>query len=143
MTQEQLLQAIADNFLCVRRLPFETVTYWTYTEGDENRKWVDANGNPSTAVRSVVIQDYDLAYYEKQERPKWSKQTPLERYNQWKKLYPNGQKLLKEVRTVDKGGWWYVKQVTNTDSTVRFNREYDKFFAPTLEEAVQLFLQSK
>ena len=55
----------------------------------------------------------------------------------------DGKKLLKEERDVEKGGWWYVKETPNTSSTVRFSREYDKFFAPTLEEAIILFLNSK
>lgn len=51
-------------------------------------------------------------------------------------------KFIKEERKVDRGGWWYVKETPNTDSTVRFNRKYDKFFAPTLHEAIELYLNS-
>jgi len=50
--------------------------------------------------------------------------------------------MFTQTKKVDKGGWWYVKQVQNTSSTVRFDRKYDKFFAPTLEEAIQMFLDS-
>jgi hypothetical protein len=49
---------------------------------------------------------------------------------------------LKETKISEKGGWWYVKETKNTDSTVRFSREFDKFFAPTLEEAIDLYLES-
>ena len=55
----------------------------------------------------------------------------------------NNRKFIKETRTVDKGGWWYVKETPNTDSTIKFNRKQDKFFAPTLKKAIKLFLDSK
>lgn len=55
----------------------------------------------------------------------------------------DGKKLLREERIVDKGGWWYVKETKNTDSTVTFNRKNDKFFAPTLAKAIKLYLDSK
>jgi len=110
MSNEDVLKTISDNFLCVRRLPFEVISYWSYTEGDENKKWVDSNGNPSKAKKSLFIRK-------------------------------DGRKFLKEERPIEKGGWWYVKQVENTGSTVRFSREYDKFFAPTLIEAVELFIK--
>ena len=51
-------------------------------------------------------------------------------------------KFVKEVRVVEKGGWWYVKETKNTGSNVTFNRKYDKFFAPTLEQALQMYLDS-
>lgn len=54
-----------------------------------------------------------------------------------------GIRLLREERIVDKGGWWYVKETKCTDSTIIFNRKHDKFFAPTLSEAIQLYLDSK
>jgi hypothetical protein len=92
------------------------VSYWTYREGDEERvkrPSYDSKGNIKNVKRSVVFS---------------------ESYNR---------KMIKEERVVEKGGWWYVKETPNTDSTVMFNRKYDKFFAPTLEEAIQLFLDSK
>lgn len=55
----------------------------------------------------------------------------------------NNKKYVREIREVDKGGWWYVIETTDTNSTVTFNRKYDKFFAPTLKEAIKLFLESK
>lgn len=51
--------------------------------------------------------------------------------------------LISKEKKVEKGGWWYVKETPNTMSTVRFSRKYDKFFAPTLKEAIDLFLKSK
>jgi hypothetical protein len=125
-------------------LPHKVVSYWSYTEGAEKKKYVDSNGNPSKSVKSVVIQDYDLEHF--QQTPpasKWDKRTPLQRFEQFKKSFPNGRKLLREERHVDKGGWWYVKETPNTSSKVRFDRKNDKFFAPTLEESLQLFLDSK
>jgi len=112
MSEQEILKIITDNFLCIRRLPFEVVSYWTYKEGDELKKWVDSKGNPSKSQKSLVIRE-------------------------------DGKKLLKEVRIIEQGGWWYVKPINNTDSTIRFSREYDKFFAPTLEEAIKLYLNSK
>lgn len=55
----------------------------------------------------------------------------------------NNRKFVRDEWVVTKGGWWYVKETANTNSTVRFSRKYDRFFAPTLEEAIQLYLDSK
>jgi len=52
----------------------------------------------------------------------------------------NGRKFIREERPVEKGGWWYVKETADTRSQVQFSRKYDKFFAPTLEEALTLYL---
>jgi len=142
MTPEQVLQAIADNFLCVRRLPFEVINHWSYREGDELIKCVDANGKPIENKREVVIQDFDLEYFQRAESSKYNTDTPEQRFERWKKQFPNGRKLLKETKTIKNGGWWYVKQIKNTDSTVHFSRKNDKFFAPTLGEAVKLYLES-
>ena len=143
MSAEEIIQIIADNCLCVRRLPFEVISAWSYKEGDENLQYVDSSGNPIKSKREVVIVNYDLQHFINTKTAKWDTNTPEQRYNKWIKDYPNGKKILKETKTVDKGGWWYVKVVNDTYSTVTFNRKYDKFFAPTLEEAIQLYLNSK
>jgi hypothetical protein len=139
---ENIIDIIHKHSLTVRCLPYETVTCWTYTEGDENRKYIDSNGNPIEAKREVIIQNFDLEYFQKTIPPKWNTDTPEKRYENWKKNFPNGRKLLKETKTVKNGGWWYVKETKNTDSKIIFNSEYDKFFAPTLEEAIKLYLDS-
>lgn len=54
----------------------------------------------------------------------------------------NNRKFIREERTVENGGWWYVKQTANTMSTVTFSRKTDIFFAPTLEDAINMFLDS-
>jgi hypothetical protein len=54
----------------------------------------------------------------------------------------DGRKLLREERDVENGGWWFVHETKNTNATVMFSKKYDKFFAPTLEEALQLYLDS-
>ena len=54
-----------------------------------------------------------------------------------------GRTFVRTEKTVEHGGWWYVKETKNTGATVQFNRKYDKFFAPTLEEALQLYIDSK
>ena len=92
----------------------------------------------------MVIQNFDLEYFQKTKPAKWNTgNSPEKMFENWKKNFPNGRKLLKETKIVKNGGWWYVKETKNTDSTVRFSREHDKFFAPTLEEAIQLYLDSK
>ena len=108
---ENIIEIIKEHSLTVRCLPHEVVSYWTYHEGDENRKYVDSNGNPIKDTHELVIRG-------------------------------DGKKLLKITKQVKNGGWWYVKETKHTDSTVQFSRKYDKFFAPTLEEAIQLYLDS-
>lgn len=144
MTDTELLNAIAENFLCVRRLPFEVINHWSgYQEGDEHKKWVNSKGNPSKSKREVVVLDYDLEHFKNTKPVFGNKETPEKRLADWKKKFPEGRKLLKETRPVEKGGWWYVKPVDHTSETVRFQRKHDHFFAPTLKEAVQLYLNSK
>lgn len=140
---KNLIDIIQENSLTVRCLPHKVVSYWSYREGDENKKYVDSNGNPSKSKRSVVVQNYDLEYFQKQEPNKYDSSTPEQRFDRFKKNFPNGRKLLREEKEVEKGGWWYVKPTPHTSSTVRFDRKCDKFFAPTLEEAIQLYLDSK
>ena len=115
MTPQEVINVISEHFLCVRRLPFEVISLCSYREGDEERvgKPIYLEGGKTlNAKRSIVFNE------------KWNR------------------KMIKEERVVENGGWWYVKPATHTDSTVRFNREDDKFFASTLEEAVQLYLNS-
>lgn len=116
---ENLIEIIAKYSLTVRCLPHKVVSYWSYREGDEERvkrPSYDAKGNIRDVKRSVVTG-----------------------YGTW----PKDKKFLREERDVEHGGWWYVKETSITNSTVKFSREHDKFFAPTLEEAIQLFLDSK
>lgn len=133
------IEIIAKHSLTVRCLPHETINYWTYREGDENKKYVDSNGNPIIRQLEVVIQNLDLEYFQKTPTTKYNIDSPEKRYEQWKKRFPNGKKLLKETKTVKHGGWWYVMETKHTGATVIFN---DKFLAPTLEEALQLYLDS-
>lgn len=142
MTAEELINTIREHSLTVRCLPHTVVNHRSYKEGDENKKYVDSKGNPVDSEKEVVIQNHSLEYFENTHLPQRDKRTPQERYEQWKRKFPKGRKLLKETLKVQKGGWWYVKPTKNTGSTVRFSREYDKFFAPTLEEAIKLFLDS-
>lgn len=154
MTEQEIIQAISDNFLCVRRLPFIVVSYWSYREGGES-KLGGFDGRPIhleggkilNATREIVVQHRDLEYFQKEfqkekEKPsKWNNSiTPEKRFANWNKNFPNGRKLIKETRIVEQGGWWYVKPCANTDSTVRFSREFDRYFAPTLGEAIELYL---
>ena len=141
---KNLIEIISEHSLTVRCLPHEVVSYRSYVDGDENKKYVDSNGNAINSKREVIIQDFDLEYFKNTAPPEWSKNlSPEKRFETWRKNYPNGRKLLKETRSVQDGGWWYVKETKNTDSTVRFDRKRDKFFAPTLEEAIQVYLNSK
>lgn len=143
MTPEEIINAITENFLCVRRLPFEVVSYWSYHEGDEQRKYFDANGNLIESKKEVIVQHLDLEHFQNTPTSKFCTDSQEKRFKKWKEMFPFGKKLLKETRPVKNGGWWYVKPVNNTASTINFSREYDKFFAPTLEEAIQLYLNSK
>lgn len=138
---DNIIDIIQKHSLTVRCLPHKVITYSNYIEGDELKKCVDSKGNK--IKREVVIQHLELEHFQKTDvKGKWNNGTPEQRYERWKTICPNGKKLLKETRKVEKGGWWYVKQTSNTDSTVIFQREYDKFFAPTLEEAIKLYLDS-
>lgn len=139
---DNIFDIIKRHSLTVRCLPYEVVSFWSYREGDENKVYVDDSGNFKKSKREIIVQDFDLEYFQRTKPSKWNTDSPEKRFQNWKKNFPNGRKLLKETTVVEKGGWWYVKETRNTDSTVRFSREYDKFFAPTLEEAIQLYLNS-
>ena len=140
---ENILEIIQKHSLTVRCLPYEVVSYTTlYRDGDEKLKYLDSNGNEIKAIREVVVQDYDLDYFKKQKPTKYCSDNPEKRYENWKKNFPNGKKLLKTTKKVINGGWWYVKATPHIDSTIQFNRKYDEFFAPTIEEAINLYLNS-
>lgn len=142
MTSDEILKIIADNFLTVRRLPFKTISFLTYRDGDEMLKYVDVNGNPIEAKRTVIIQDFDLEHFKNTPPPEWSKNlTPEQRYERYKKANPNGRKLLREEKTVKNGGWYYVTKA-QTSSKVDFSG-IDVFKAPTLEGAIELYIKSK
>ena len=119
MSSEEILQIIGDEFLCVRRLPHEVISVWSYREGDEER-----------INKPIYLEDGSILN---------AKREIITGYGTW----PADKKFVKETRFISKGGWYYVKRVANTWSTVRFDRKYDTFFAPTLEEAIQLYLNSK
>lgn len=114
--KQSIEEIIREHSLTVRCLPYKVISYWTYHEGDEERcakPSLDSNGNIRNVRMSVVFNEV------------------------------RNKKLVREERDVEQGGWWYVKETKNTDSTVRFQRKYDKFFAPTLDEAIHLYLKSK
>lgn len=142
MENLDIIQIIQDHSLTVRCLPHKVVSYWSYIEGYENMKHVDEKGNPIKSVKSVVIQNHDLEYFKKTVTSKYDIYTPEQRYDRYKKNFPNGRKLLKEEKEVINGGWWYVKETKNTSSTIIFSLKHDKFFAPTLKEAITLYLES-
>lgn len=112
---ENLIEIIQKHSLTVRCLPYEVISYYSYRKGDEERVTkpsYDSEGKIRDVKKSVVFSEV------------------------WQR------KMIKEERNVDRGGWWYVKETKNTNSTVRFSRKHDKFFAPTLEEAIKLYLDS-
>ena len=124
LTPEEILTIITENFLCVRRLPFEVITHWSYREGDEN-KLGGLNGKPMYGSDGKEIKNI--------------KREIVAGYGNWDK----NKKFIKETKTVEKGGWFLVKPLSNsTSSTVIFNMKQD-FAAPTLEEAILLYLDSK
>lgn len=141
MTEIDIIQK---HSLTVRCLPHKVINHWTYREGDENKKYVDSNGNPSKTNRTLVTRTYDLNFFENTPPQKWDKHlSPQQRLERHLKINPSGQrKFMREEKNVDHGGWWYVKETKDASSTVIFNREYDEFFAPTLKEALNLYLDS-
>lgn len=139
---ENILKIIQENSLTIRCLPEQVISYLTYREGDENRIYVDGDGNCIEDKREVVVQEHDLEYFQKQKPSKWCTDSPEVRFRNWKKNFPNGRKILKVTKKIKRAGWWFVKETKNTDSSVQFNQRYD-FFAPTLDEAINLYLNSK
>jgi hypothetical protein len=137
---QNLFDIIKEHSLVVRCLPMTVVEHYNYNEGDESRTHVNADGTPMNFT--IVTEMLDLNHFE-QICKDVSGVSPLMAYENWKKHYPNGRKLLRRERIVEHGGWWYVKEMKNTGSTVTFQRKSDKFFAPTIEEAINLFLEYK
>jgi hypothetical protein len=136
MKAEDIINIIQKHSLTVRCLPYKVISYTTYREGDE--KWV----NKSEKNLEIITQFFDLDYFKNKPPQKYDRRTPEQRHQAFVKVFPNGRKLIKEIRIIDKGGWWYVKETKDTSSNVIFNRKYDKFLAPTLEEAIQFYLDS-
>lgn len=129
MSEKEMLDIIAENCLCVRRLPFETKT--TYSLGyDETPKegFTDSYWNP------------DDKYFKEVHGDNWQSWK-----TQFYKTFPKGRRWQSRVNKVVKGGWWYIKVMNSTDSTVQFFNKHDKelFSAPTLEEVIQKYLDYK
>lgn len=135
-----IIEIIHKHSLTVRCLPYETITCYSFREGDE--KFVERVQSKENVKREIFTENLDLEYFKNTKQPFGGTDSPERRLENWRKGFPNGRKLIKETKTVKNGGWWYVKETQNTDSTIRFSREYDKFFAPTLKEAIQLYLDS-
>jgi len=139
-----IVAIIQEHSLTVRCLPLKVIKHWSYQDGDEHKKYVDANGKPTRLNRSVVVEDFDLEHFQNTPPQEWDKdKTPEQRMEKYNKMFPKSRKYMREEKDVEHGGWWYVKETPNTDSTVRFDRKYDKFFAPTLAEAIQLYLNTQ
>jgi hypothetical protein len=136
-----VIDIIREHSLTVRCLPKVVVSYWSYQEGAEDKKYVREDGSEIKAKRTVVVQEFDLEYFKRTKPSKYNTLSPEQRYENWKENFPNGRKLLREEREVEHGEWWLVQATPNTGSTVRFDRKSD-FFAPTLEKAIQLYLDS-
>lgn len=112
---ENIIELIKNNSLTVRCLPYVVVSLLYYREGDENT----INNVLRLSDGSILNVKRSIVFSEKYKR-----------------------KMIREERIVEKGGWWYVKETKNTNSNVIFNRRHDTFFAPTLEEAINLYLKS-
>lgn len=136
LSSDDIIEIISKHSLTVRCLPKEVVNYYIYHEVDENKEFSD----PFRTLE-IVIENFNLDHF-KTTRYDFGNLTPEQRFNNFKRNFPSGRKLLKETRKVEKGGYWYVKEVLDTYSTVRFDRDY-AFFAPTLVEAIMLFLETK
>lgn len=126
LTEKFIIDTIKKFSLTVRCLPFETQTMFA-AKDDE------------------VLKDGFTEYFWKPD-DEYFKNVSINwesRKTQFYSRFPNGRRFFKETKKVDKGGWWYVKETKNTHSTIVFNRQNDKFFAPTLEQAIELFFKSK
>ena len=124
-----IIDIIQKNSLTVRCLPYKVTSKLSYSKNYKLQK-------------DEVIEFWkpNLEYFS--ENNKWSNPQKImdKFYSNWGK---NGRPFIVRTRNVEKGGWWYVKETKDTNSTIRFNRKYDKFFASTLEEAIKLYLNSK
>lgn len=128
MTAEEIIQIIAENSLTVRCLPLEVKEAYSFKQEEFDKGGYE-----------LKIWCPDLEYFENSQFLGNAKS----RYEAFYKRFPKGRKFMVRTRYPEKGGWWYVKEKPDTSSTVCFNRKHDKFFAPSLEEAVQLYLNSK
>lgn len=144
-----VVKIIEENSLTVRCLPKVVVSHWTYREGDEERikkPYRNSKGDVQTNIkRSIVTKRYDLEYFKNTPQSSLGKpDSPEKRLAYFLKHHPSGErKFLREERAVINGGWWYVKPAPHTNSSVHFDQREGTFLAPTLEEALQKYLDSK
>lgn len=128
--KKNIQDIIAENSLCVRCLPHKVTSKYHFNENTKLKE-----------NQEIEIWKPDITYFETV--TKNINGDPQKRMKAFYERFPNGRKFVVETKEVKNGGWWYVKEAQDTMSTVRFNRKYDKFFAPTLEEAIELYLKSK
>ena len=123
------LQTIIDNGLAIRQIPEKVVNCYGASEkrlAQENSKAVDK------VIKTGVSPE------------KFEKMYKSHRWNEYFKLLPNGDvtRTFAEItRVPENAGYWMVKQVQDTGSTVRWNIKTDNL-AETLELAVQRWLDS-
>lgn len=141
MKATDILRIVKENSLTIRCLPETVISINLYREGDENI--TPYQKSIGVFKKEIEIQNFDLEYFKNTPPPMFSNMTPKQRFESFKRSYPNGRKILKSYRKVKNGGWWYVKETKNTSSTIRFNRKTDKFFDTTLEGAIKMYLKSK
>ena len=124
-----IIDIIQKNSLTVRCLPYKVTSKLSCPKNYNLQK-------------NEVIEFWkpDLKYFSENNR--WDNPQKImdKFYSNWGE---KGRPFIVKTRNVEKGGWWYVKETKDTNSTIRFNRKYDKFFASTLEEAIKLYLDSK
>lgn len=136
MSPEQIIQIIQDHALTVRCLPHVVVERWSH-----NDRWTLQEGDELEYWKPTMDYFMKVTTYGKQGSQE-RKNEASKRLKKFYETFPDGRAIVKRTRQVEHAGWWYVKQTKNTDSTVRFSRKYDKFLAPTLEEAIKLYLIS-
>lgn len=110
---QNLTELIQEHSLVVRCLPKVVISYWSYRKGDEDRLNETRYYGSGEPITNVAREI----------------------------VTRNGRKFIKETKIVNTTDLWYVKEVKDTTSRVNFG--YGAFRAPTLEQAINLFLQSK
>ncbi len=57
-------------------------------------------------------------------------------------VFRNNREFREEVKIPERGGWYMVQEVNDTNSMVRWNYKRDNL-APTLSESIELYLKNK
>ena len=134
-TAMNTLEAIIFHGLAVRQIPLITVSEYDFDHYMKNTHRVK---DFLFAGESIKMWKPEIDYFEKNYGPTEAQAIMKNFYMR----FPEGRKFMVLTQVPDNAGYWMCKQYPRTSSSMEWKKA-ECHLAPTLEESVKLFLDSK